>query len=338
MSQSSDNWMLFGYDVRDFGRLWRVAWMDFLWADDSPVKNQLDDIVSVQRGSESGAYQAGRRVEHGQVALRAVALPEDLVLVRKLSLPPAALPNLESVVDLEVNASSPFSTDDTTAGSVLLPGGTEKLELRIVIASRSAVMSYLSREHEVHEATEREVWAEVDGHWVVLRGFGEGRRRTSYRQRLQRAGGMLAAAAFLSLLIVAVNVGFKRLELNQLENLAAHTQREAATAMELRGQLTNVNETISEVNRLVAAYPSPHAELERLTRLLGDDAFIQQFQMTGREIRLRGQATDAAGIMQLLTEQDAYSSVTAPQAISKISSSTKEQFYLNITLALEDRG
>ena len=37
--------------------------------------------------------------------------------------------------------------------------------------------------------------------------------------------------------------------------------------------------------------------------------------------------------MQLLTEQDEYAAVTAPQAITRVSGTDKEQFYLNITLA-----
>ena len=83
---------------------------------------------------------------------------------------------------------------------------------------------------------------------------------------------------------------------------------------------------------MVALYPNPHIEIARLTRLLGDDAYLSQFAMAGTEIRLRGQSADAASVMQLLTDQPEYANVSAPQAIRRVGNSGLEQFFLNMTL------
>ena len=109
MALDSQQWMLFGYDVRDTGRLWRAAWRDFLWADDSPVRARLDDIVTLYAGASVRSFQGGHEVAHDPVELKAVALSEELVLERTLELPAAALANLDAVVAMEVSASSPFS-------------------------------------------------------------------------------------------------------------------------------------------------------------------------------------------------------------------------------------
>ncbi len=333
MALDSQQWMLFGYDVRDTGRLWQAAWRDFLWADDSPVRSRLDDVVTLQTVDSVKSFQAGAEVNHAPVDLKAVALPDDLVLERALELPLAALANLDAVVAMEVSASSPFSPDDTAYGWTRLPQQGDSLPILLVIMSRSAVMTHLAREYDIHDPSQREVWAQSQGHWVTVQGFGEHEREQSYRRRLVRCGAYISGAVLLVLLMLVANLGFKRLELSQLEALSSTTQREAAPAIALRDRLSSVNGTIGEVNRLFAAFPNPHAELARLTALLGDDVFIQQFQMNGREIRLRGRAGDAAAVMQLLTEQDEYASVTAPQAITRVSGTDKEQFYLNITLA-----
>jgi hypothetical protein len=313
--------------------LWQAAWRDFLWADDSPVRARLDDIVTLRTADSEKSFQSGAEVDHAPVDLKAIALPDDLVLERALELPSAALANLDAVVAMEVSASSPFSPDDTAYGWTRLPQQGDSLPILLVIMSRSAVMSYLAREYDIHDPSAREVWAQSRGHWVTVRGFGEREREQSYQRRLIRCAAYVAGALLLLLLVLVANLGFKRLELGQLEALSSTTQREAGPAISLRDRLSSVNSTIGEVNRLFTAFPNPHVELARLTALLGDDVFIQQFQMNGREIRLRGRAADAAALMQLLTEQEGYAAVTAPQAITRVSGTNKEQFYLNITLA-----
>jgi hypothetical protein len=140
-------------------------------------------------------------------------------------------------------------------------------------------------------------------------------------------------SALLVLLITGVAVGVKRAELLQVETLAANARREAADASRMRESLALANETISAANHNIDIYPNPHYEIARLTQLLGDDAHIVQFAMSGREIRLRGRARDAAAVMQKLTKESAYAEVTAPQAIVKVGDSGLEQFSLNINLA-----
>jgi hypothetical protein len=83
----------------------------------------------------------------------------------------------------------------------------------------------------------------------------------------------------------------------------------------------------------VAQHPNPHRELARLTRLLGDDAFIAHFSMRGDLLRVRGRARNAASVMQTLTEEGAYEAVTAPQAITAVGNTGEEQFYLDIDVA-----
>ena len=92
MALDSQQWMLFGYDVRDTGRLWQAAWREFLWSDDSPVRQQLDDVVTLTDGDAQTSYQAGQRVDAAESHLGAIAVPDDLVLERSLELPGAVFP------------------------------------------------------------------------------------------------------------------------------------------------------------------------------------------------------------------------------------------------------
>jgi hypothetical protein len=333
MLETGQNWELFGYDMRQLGKHWLAAWRGLLWAEDSPVCKHLDDVVCLHGESGPVLYQAGRESSQAPFESEAILLPDELALTRRLRLPLAVESDLDAALALEVNANSPFSADDTGYGWRVIARDESHLQLVLVIVSMSAVMAYLGRQYDIHDARAREIWGAVDDTMIVVRGFGEHRRESRYRKRLRRCGVMLVVSAVLVLLITGVAAGVKRAELLQVETLAANTRREAADASRMRETLALANETINAANHIVDIHPNPHYEIARLTQLLGDDAHIVQFAMSGREIRLRGRARDAASVMQKLTKEAAYKEVTAPQAIVKVGSSGLEQFSLNINLA-----
>ena len=82
---SRNQFEVFGVDVRDYGKLWLVAWRDFLFGDDSPVRSALDSQVTLKHSDGTSAcYQASARVEGGSASSKAYAIPDELVLSRSL--------------------------------------------------------------------------------------------------------------------------------------------------------------------------------------------------------------------------------------------------------------
>jgi len=332
MFESGQNWELFGYDMRHVGRHFLSAWRELLWAYDSPVRSRLDEAVSLRTPQGEHIYHAGRAVADIPAACKAVLLPEEEVLVRRLRLPLAVETDLESALALEVSANSPFSAEDTGYGWVIAGRDEHMLQLNLVIVSLSSAMAYIGQHYQSHDAHAQEAWVEVDGRMVVVRGFGEAERERYYRRRLIRVGSMLAIAALLVLVTVSAGAGFKKLELGRLESIASFTQREAADASRLRSALGVANETISAVNEISVLYPDAHSELARLTALVDDTAYVERLAISAEEIDLRGRAADAAAIMELLTEQPDYAGVSAASPIRKIPGTNVEQFHLKIQL------
>ena len=331
MLEKGQNWELFGYDMRHLGRYWAAAWRDMLWAHDSPVRRRLDEVVTVRSGEETACYQSGTACHSipTDAGCAAVLVPDALVLSRQILVPLQAESELDSLLELEVRASSPFTAEDTRWGWSVLARDEANIRVALAIVSASATMAFLGREYDKHDSQAQEVWAEVSGVMVVLQGFGEGVREQRYRKRLLQAAGLLALIAVLLAAMAGVAALYKGVELQRLEQLSAATQREAAEASRLRTVLATANETIAAANEVIARYPNPHAELARLTRLLGDETSVSSFAMAGPEIRLRGRAADAALVMQELTDEPAYQRVQAPQAISRLANG-QEQFSLNI--------
>jgi general secretion pathway protein L len=329
MLEKGQNWELFGYDVRHLGRFWAAAWRDLLWSHDSPVRVRLDEVVTLYSGNGSSCYQAGVACAGSpDSACQGVLLPDELVLCKQIRVPLQAEGDLASVLELEVRASSPFSAADTRWGWSVVSRDDSGLTVALALVSASAVMAFLAREYDRHDGLAQEVWAEAGGAMVVIQGFGEGRREQRYRRRLLHCSGLLLTIALLVLAMAGVSALFKGMELQKLERMAAETTAAAAEATRYKTLLASANDTIVAANNVVALYPNPHAELARLTRLLGDESSISSFSMDGPDIRLRGRAADAAGVMAQLTEVPGYCDVMAPQAITRVAEG-QEQFYLN---------
>ena len=330
MLESGQNWELFGYDMRNIGRHWVDAWRDLLWANDSPVRRHLDDAVVLQGEEGEACYQSGMPSGVKESPYTAILLPEELVLTKTLELPAVVEVDLVAVLALEVNAASPFSTDDTSYGWRIIGRGESRITVLLVIVSKSSTMAYLGRQYGVHHSRQHEIWGKVGSELVVVQGFGEVRRERNYRKRLVRVAAMLLAAGLLIITIVGTAAGLKALELQRVQKMAANTERESADATRLRSSLGVSNGIIAAVNEVVLAYPNPHTEISRLTHVLEDGEFVEHFSMRGLDLELRGLAADAASVMQRLTDEPDYAEVMAPRAITRVKNSEMEQFYLSI--------
>ncbi len=332
MQVSDQNWQLFGFDVRNLGKLWADAWRDVLLAWDSPVRRLLDDIVCVHSLDGEGFYQSGEPCTATRADYVAYLLPDEVVLSKTLELPAAVEVDLAAVLALEVDAYSPFAADDTRYGWRIVRRDAAVIHVVLAIVSRGAAVSCLGRTFNTQDAAQQELWAKVGGENIVLNGFGEAAREGSYRKRLWRIALMLVGAALLILAIVGASSGFKSLELERVRDMAATAERESAEAASLRASLVRSNELVGATGAVASEYPNPHVEIARLTRLLNDGESVDEFSMKGLELGLRGRAPDAASVMQRLTRQDEYAEVTAPRAFVRVKGTSIEQFYLDIRL------
>jgi general secretion pathway protein L len=332
----SNQWMLFGIDMRHIVQQWLSAWRELLLSARSPIRQRLDEPVMLYRGDAKQLMQGGKPLSGNPQNLSpctAHLLPDELVLARTLNLPIAAEPELPAVLAMEVAAASPFKSDDSVYGWYETGRDVQSIQVTMAIASRPAIERW-KRESDFaaeHQSDgDPEIWAEANGALVALKGFGEARREQAYRQRLMRAG-LLAGAVLVLVLVSSVVFAIQqRSALERFEDLQSKVQLESESVSAMRATLVDANETVRAANTFVVNYPNPHIEIARLTELLGDDVYIMHFSMRGRELRVRGRAKDAALVMQTLAQTSAFATVTAPQAITAVGNTGLEQFHLDI--------
>ena len=336
---SQSQWMLFGIDMRHIGQQWVSAWREFLFSPVSPLRRLLDEPVQLLRPEGAQIFQGG--VPGGAPAtLQAQLLPDELALVRPLTIPIAAEAELPAVLQHEVAAGSPFTPEDTVYGWVETGRDATHLRAVLAIASRASVGAWL-REQVQSEATADaddadaalpEVWVDAQGTLVTLAGFGEHARDEAYRKRLIRVGLMGLGVLLLVVLCASLFAMHEGARLKELQQLQAQIAERTRPAVAMRETVARANTLITAANDELRRFPNPHRELVRLTDILDDSVYVAHFSMRGDELRIRGRAEDAAQVMQTLAETPAFSSVTAPSAITAVGNTGLEQFNLDITL------
>ena len=342
MTESSNQWLLFGFDTRHIAQHWVSAWRDFLFAADAPLRRRLDEPVRLSRDDgQVHIYQGGQLNPEQRASVaadcQASLLPDALALTRSLRLPLGAEAELPAVVAMEIRAHSPFAESDTASGWRESSRDEQGIEIELAIASRAAVRGWLDAQALPTSQPEPEVWVNAGRSMVVLQGFGEARREGVYRRRLAHCALLAAALAGVILCLALLFMLQQRQLLQHRQEQFAALQARAASVIEARSRMADANDLAARADELAAGHPSPHCELLRLTRLLDDQAYIQSLRMRGRELHLRGHAEDAAAVMQNMAEAPYYESVTAPQPI-RPAGAGRELFYLDLALRPDAPG
>lgn len=329
---TQNQYTVIGHDVRDLGRLWLAAWRDLIWGDDSPLRISLEEPVVVEMPTgETQCFQGGLKCATTDTVFTALAIPDDLVLARQLTLPTLPVADLDAAIALEVSACSPFAPNDTVVGKRVIP--TESgYRVAVAIASRAAIIRHLAAKEDDNVSGSCELWAPCGDDWLVLQGFGESVRQQAYWRRLLRVSGFVMGSLALCLSLLGALTLLNNGQLSRLEALQIEVGAASKTAILSRDELANINATIAELNSLTYALPSPSVELATLSALLPDSAYITQFSQDGRNIRIQGRAKEAATLQKLLTENSHYASVSAPQAIRQVGREGLEQFSLDLEL------
>lgn len=324
MSVNTNQWVLFGYDLRGIGQLFLNAWREVFWAQGAPIRELIDEPVEVLLPSGS-AEVVGRG--GANIASTAVLLPEDIVLTKTLSVPKMAGINPTEVVSNEVYAASPFAADDTAYGWRVLQSDSSTHNIGIAIVSKSSAMAYVHSSVTNIGAKAIEMWAAIDGNHIVLSGFGEDERHNRYRSRLKKTLGLVSAIVLLLVLCAAVPVVFKSYHLAATESAYNTIQEQAKSVVAARSELAVANQYIDELNSLVSGTAQPVYVLNLLSQNLPDDAWLTNFEQEGNDVTIDGVADNGAALMQQMSQYEGVENVRAVSGIRKVGrNGEKERF------------
>jgi hypothetical protein len=271
---------------------------------------------------------------------RAIVLPDELVLNRTITLPPALAGNVADAVTMDVKAFSPFPDDDTAFGWRTAAVSSESILVDIAIVSRAAVARVLRERRgngESEDIHAQEVWSFAPGSQapVVFQGFGEATRNTLYRKRLlglATAVCALVAGVALAPLLSGIVLSMRA---DSVEAQVDALKLSTADELKMREELTVVRELGDRIAEQVRSQADFGREIALITKNMPDSAYANGVELSGMQLRLSGLADDAASLMTQLSEYPGYSQVESQGGFRR-DRSGKERYSFEISLARAD--
>lgn len=335
----------FGLDLERMLGQWRAAAAlllgirPFSWLLPAPVMAlHADGGISFWRLSGQQATPLPERPAHVQ-PLPALALPADQVLLRELRLPQTLSPaDIEQAVQLDLQASNPFPADEVSFGYVVQHPPGQGLQVWLAMASRQHVEQAL-RDAGFDPEQAPEVWALPQRRHgdqplvpIVLRGWGQGRRRQQLRTGLLRR---LLVLGMLLLLLAALFITpalFMRERAIQAQQAFSAVQQDAAPQIEQREQVMGKVDRLQQLRAIYDDQLAAPRVLDMLTQSIPDGAWLNSLRMEGRKLVLRGFADDATLIVRNLARQPGAHDVRLASPATRRAGADKETFIIEMSL------
>lgn len=335
MSAGSHGWVTLDTAKKQFLAGWRDA---LKW----PVLRWLSPTEPVRLLKSDGTDKVLRRVRNewrtGRsklVAIRAVELPDDMVLTRTLLLPILSEDDLRRVVVGEVTNLSPFPAANTAFG--FLVTGTEGGRLRVIcaVAAKDQIQAHLRARAASASKHLPEIWAPGES-GLLLEGYGEGRRARRLRVFRVLSLGLLLSGAVLCAAILATPA--MQLRLRAIEAVHAYERLSQASApqVRLREDFQHSAGKLEEAVRLLAMPVEPLVLIEDLSKLLSDEEWVSELRIQGNTVRMTGEAANASKLLHTLGEQPRFREVKALGTSVKIGN--RETFSFEFKVDAAARG
>lgn len=286
-------------------------------------------------GPEEDAGDPGKRARASvQTKIKgattvALRLASHEALLKSLSLPLAAGPDLREALRHQISRQTPFAPEDVHFDYTAVEHETDSQQVNIELA----VVPQSTVERAIARAA---AWGlepdliEIDGTGVVLRlgaggagPTGVGARRLSARRlAIAGAAGLLAVAALY------LPLNWQGRIARDLSNEVAVAKVEAEKAAALGREL----DRLVNANRYLASKKQDTAPvvriLDELARLLTDETYLFQFQLNGRKIQLAGYSTQAASLIPAVDQSRIFRAPSFRSPVTSAGGDNLERFLL----------
>lgn len=288
------------------------------------------EAVWITHGPVVGARTSNRSA----VRFTGVELPEDYLLLRTMQLPSLSDQEIAQAAKLDAQGASPFPLSDLVWGYSALRSSQGPVVVRIAMASRLQVSSYLETVAGRAPAGQApEVWAISEGFQpIVVGGFGETRRLANASLRQRGSFALLLLAAVTASLIAATPA--LQLRFRAVEAVVAYeaSVKRAEPLVRQRAELSRTVDKVVAIKAVLSERSDPLYVMALLTDALPDDTSLLGVQIQGSKVSINGLTPNAAALMQQLGSRPELRDVKAPTAATRSPGSPKDVFNIEFTL------
>ncbi len=256
-----------------------------------------------------------------------VAVAPELVVTRRIRLPPLALADLDEAVALEIDRVTPFPAGAAViAAAPELPAGPGGEVAVAVAAAPRALLAPLSEALAALQVTvDRLMLGALDGDPDAIAARSPRRRRLL--PWLAAAAGVIVAAFVLRWPIEGL-----RAEIADARGRLAALMGEARAAAQMRDAYLARAETVSWLKDRRAARPAALALLDETARLLPEDAFLLQWSLEDDRVTLIGYGREAARLIAIFDRAELFGQPRFTSALTSDARLGRERFSLELAL------
>jgi len=234
---------------------------------------------------------------------RLLLMPSDSLLRRSISLPAAALENLQAVLGFELDRQTPFKADQVYFDSRVLrqDAGAKQVHVELLVVPKQTLDSTLGKLGGIAASLSAVDVLDASGQRLGVNLLPAERRAS-----LPRTQPLIQAALLVaSLVLVLFGLGQvvdNRVEAVEQMQAEVETQRERARVVSaLRKQLDDAAAAANFLAIQKQTQASMVLLLNELTRILPDDTFLERLSVSGSQVSITGfssQATRLIGQLQ----------------------------------------
>lgn len=266
-----------------------------------------------------------------------VLLTADRALKRELTIPRVPDGDLRRAVAREIERYTPFRADQVYLFFALDPNKSDDRSMTVVIA--------VAPRRFVDPVVDGLVAAGVDRRAVrvgivgvasLLDTAGNPAAAASGAEALsvpRPLGWALGAVAVLALTALAAPTLRLAVARAPLAERAAQIQAQAEEVRRLLGQVEKMSQGLDVIVRAKAEAPSVVRVLDRITALLPDDTYLDQFNLVGREIEIEGTTRASAALVRLLESSPMFEKVSYVAPVTRDPVTGAERFHFSIQYA-----
>ncbi|GIX32847.1 MAG: type II secretion system protein L [Lysobacterales bacterium] len=263
-----------------------------------------------------------------------LAVPADRALRRRLRFPEAVEESLEQALVYEIDRQTPFRAEEVYFGVRLVDRDREarQVEVELVVVPRAIADPWLAAARESGLPVFGLDACDEEGNPLGFNLLPRG-ERVRLPDRRRRLNLILAATASV-LALIAMHLWLANRE-HALSRMRAEVERlreEARTVAALREELERAVASARFLSERRSKQPPLILVMDELSRIIPDDTFLEQLNVSQGQAALRGLSPSAANLIGLLQQSRYLAEPSFQSAIQPDPRYGKERFDLKAVL------
>jgi general secretion pathway protein L len=291
-----------------------------------------------------GLRRSGREAQIGEFALEDLELNDlprtarrpvvlrllnGTLLEKTLVLPLAAKPDLNQVLEFEMDRETPFKPEEVYWNHRIeaVDRQNGRLSVRLSLMPQIALVPILTA---LARISVRPRWLEIanDQHEMVYLFLDDDGGRLQHQSgRLVWLAGV--CCALLAVGAIVVPFVQQAAELSSLEREIVAGRAIVAQAESLQHEINQLSGTANLIESELSKAGRPLEILAALTRVIPDDTYLTELELRQRKVTLSGRSGGAARLIGALAEDDMFQNPAFAAPVTHLDASRGEVFAIN---------